>query len=86
MSAVHINTGGAVEWIARHHDCRCCFHRTTHYGRAQAWYDTDWTCGRCGARNGQRIRSARVARERAVRVRTAFVAWLLAGSPRLELP
>lgn len=82
---VHINTGGPVAWVTAHSECDRCHHFATQFGRCQVWYDTDWTCGRCGMWNF-RAGPPFTDRQRALRVRREFVRWLLAGSPKLVLP
>lgn len=82
---VVVCTGGPRAWLAAQHDCPRCYRRTTHFGWYQAWYDPFWTCGRCGAENGRRDGSPRRDRERALRVRAEFTAWLIAGSPPIEV-
>lgn len=87
---VHIHTGGPREWHASHAQCPRCFRRTSWLGWSQAWYDTVWTCLRCGAQGtneeGVRFGSPRKDRERALWARREFTRWLIAGSPRLEGP
>lgn len=81
--------GGQREWFAFHLDCPRCWAPATWFGYTQLWYGSRAWCSRCGAlkdENGYvHQRTRRRHRGDALWARAQFVAWLLAGSPRIDL-